>query len=88
MLESVVQTHMLNKGEQERPSRRQIFGQAASSVLEVALCSGNKTEEERGIQHQKRRAVRSAWTTFNSEQAAGKKVDFRELSDKNRTYFT
>ena len=53
-------------------------------MLEVALCSGNKTEEERGIQHQKRRAVRSAWATFISEQFAGKKVYFRELSDKNR----
>ena len=77
VLKSVVQTHMLNK-----ESSADLWP-SGSSVLEVALCIGNKTEEERGIQHQKRRAVRSAWATFISEQSVGKKVDFRELNDKN-----
>ena len=49
VLKSVVQTHMLNK-----ESSADLWP-SGSSVLEVALCIGNKTEEERGIQHQKKK---------------------------------
>ena len=79
MLKSVVRTQMLNKANMSA----QVVGRSLAAACWRSRCglsSGNKTEEERGIQHQKkRRAVRFAWVTFISEQSAGKKADFREL---------
>ena len=86
MLKSVVKTHMLNKANMSAQvvgrswaKRHQRAG--GRGVVSVAA-TRQKTSELSNVT--KRRAGRSAWTTFISEQSAGKKADFRELSDKYR----
>ena len=48
-------------------------------VISVVATRQKRSE---GSNIKKRRAVRSAWATFISEESAEKKADFRELSDK------
>ena len=62
---SVVQTHMLNK-----ESSADLWP-SGSSVLGVALCSGNKTEEERGIQHQKKKGCEICVGHFHQRAVCG-----------------
>ena len=86
MLKSVVQTHMLNKanmsahvvGRSLAKRQQRAGGRGVVSVV------ATRQERSEGSYIKKRRAVRSAWATFTSEQSAGKKADFRELSDKYR----
>ena len=86
MLKSVVQTHMLNKANMSA----QVVGRSLAKRQQRAAGRGvvsvvaTRQKRSEGSNIKKRRAVRSAWATFISEQSAGKQPDFRELSDKYR----
>ena len=78
MLKSVVQTHMLNKANMSAQvvgrslAKRQQRAEGRGVVSVVAT----RQKRSEGSNIKERRAVRSAWATFISEQSAGKKLTF------------